>query len=116
DCTRSLRPPPRDGVFRGTARIPIGAARTAYVQRRYVQRRRRALTGPGIPPRRRRGSRSLSPTSRPSALGLFRLMARGILALLDENDNAISRPELRQFAATFGSASPRNCHQDGRPL
>jgi hypothetical protein len=37
-----------------------------------------------------------------------------ILALLDENDNAISRPKLRQFAATLKSTSPRKYRQGGR--
>src|SRR6516165_8760408 len=54
--------------------------------------------GLGIPPQARRESQSFLHIE---AIGawLFRLMLVRILALLDENDNAISRPKLRHSQA-----------------
>jgi hypothetical protein len=69
--------------------------------------------GLGIPPQARRESQSF-PHIEAIGAWLFRLMLVRILALLDENDNAISRPKLRQFAAILRSTSPRKCRQGGR--
>jgi hypothetical protein len=86
----------RDGVCRRTAQSRTPGTHTPQFSKDAAE----PQWGPGIPPRAQRECQSF-PHIEAIGVWLFRLMLVRILALLDENDNAISRPKLRQFAATL---------------
>jgi hypothetical protein len=64
----------------------------------------------GPPFRRRHGAKAyIFPHNKAISALLFHQLLARILALLDENDNAISRSKPRQLVALFGPEEAKQC-------